>query len=119
MARYLMGIDNGLTVSKAAIFDLEGHEVAVAGRKTDISYPHPGWTERDMDTLWRSTAGAIREALSKAGVRPSDILAVGNSGHGNGLYLLDRAGRSPAPGYRIHGHPRGRHRRRMVSHWRA
>ncbi len=42
MAKYLMGIDNGLTVSKAAIFDLEGHEVAVASRKIEVQYPKPG-----------------------------------------------------------------------------
>ena len=42
MAQYLMGIDNGLTVSKAAIFDLAGREVAVAGHKVDLSYPRPG-----------------------------------------------------------------------------
>ncbi len=93
MRRYLMGIDNGLTLSKAAIFDLEGHEVAVAGLKSEISYPHPGWTERDMEALWLTTAEAIRRAIAQAGILPSEILAVGNSGHGNGIYLLDRKGR--------------------------
>jgi L-xylulokinase len=94
-----MGIDNGLTVSKAAIFDLDGREVAVAGRKTDLSYPHPGWTERDMEALWRTTADAIRQAIAQAGINPSDILAIGNSGHGNGLYLLDRTGGILRPGF--------------------
>jgi L-xylulokinase len=92
MDQYLMGIDNGLTVSKAAIFDLDGHEVAVAGRKTETTYPHPGWTERDMEALWRTTADAIRQAIAQAGIQASEILAIGNSGHGNGIYLLDREG---------------------------
>ena len=39
MPSYLMGIDNGLTVSKAAIFDLQGHEIAVQGHKVSLSYP--------------------------------------------------------------------------------
>jgi L-xylulokinase len=89
MGRYLMGIDNGLTVSKAAIFDLDGHEVAVAGRKTETTYPHPGWTERDMEALWRTTADAIRQAIAQAGIDAGEILAIGNSAHGNGIYLLD------------------------------
>jgi L-xylulokinase len=90
MAEYLMGIDNGLTVSKVAIFDLEGHEICTTSRKRDGSYPHPGWTERDIDTLWQDTAEAIREAITRSGIKPQEILAVGNAGHGNGVYLLDR-----------------------------
>jgi L-xylulokinase len=92
MAEYLMGIDNGLTLSKAAIFDLAGHEIAVAGRKIDLIYPHPGWTERDMAAVWQATAEAIRDAIAKAGIRPEEIIGIGNSGHGNGIYLLDKAG---------------------------
>ena len=56
MAEYLLGIDNGCTVSKAAIFDLEGREIQVAGRAIDLVYPHPGWTERSMDGIWLTTS---------------------------------------------------------------
>ncbi len=33
MAEYLLGVDNGNTVSKAALFDLDGREIQVASRK--------------------------------------------------------------------------------------
>ena len=92
MDRYLLGIDNGSTVSKAALFDLHGVEIAVASCKADTEYPHPGWTERDMEMLWQSTASAIREALAKSGVKPQEIAGIGNTGHGNGVYLLDKQG---------------------------
>ena len=94
MSQYLLGIDNGSTVSKAALFDLRGKEIAVASCKVETEYPHPGWTERDMEMLWLSTASAIREVLSSSGARPQDIAGIGNTGHGNGLYLLDKQGRS-------------------------
>jgi len=80
-------------VSKAAVYDLKGREIAVASCAADTEYPHPGWTERDMEVLWQSTASAIREVLAKAGVQPEEIAGIGNTGHGNGVYLLDRAGR--------------------------
>jgi L-xylulokinase len=32
MGQYLLGIDNGSTVSKAALFDLHGKEIAVASQ---------------------------------------------------------------------------------------
>ncbi|UCG23582.1 MAG: carbohydrate kinase [Chloroflexota bacterium] len=92
MGKYLLGIDNGSTVSKAALFDLQGKEITVASCAADTEYPHPGWTERGMDMLWRSTATAIREALDKSGVRPEEIAGIGNTGHGNGVYLLDKQG---------------------------
>jgi L-xylulokinase len=92
MAQYLMGVDNGLTVSKAAIFDLNGREVASQGHKVELSYPKPAWVERDSEVVWATTAQAIREAIEKAGIDARDIVAVGNSAHGNGMYLVDRDG---------------------------
>lgn len=92
MGKYLLGIDNGSTLSKAALFDLHGREIAVASCKADTEYPHPGWTERSMDLLWQSTASAIREVLAKSGIQPEEIAGIGNTGHGNGVYLLDKQG---------------------------
>jgi L-xylulokinase len=98
MAEYLLGIDNGSTVSKAAIFNLQGKEIAVASRTVEIDYPKPGWTERNMETIWSNTAEAIKEVLTQSGIAPGQILGVGNTGHGNGVYLLDRQGRPLRPG---------------------
>jgi L-xylulokinase len=97
MAKYLMGIDNGLTLSKVAVFDLEGRTVGVASRKIEVQYPKPGYTERDMDHVWQKTAEAVREVMDVSGIAPHDILAIGNAGHGNGLYVLDRDGRAFRP----------------------
>ena len=36
MAEYLLGIDNGSTVTKAALFDQEGREIRVASRGLGI-----------------------------------------------------------------------------------
>lgn len=93
MSKYLLGIDNGNTFSKAALFDFQGKEIAVANCAADTEYPHPGWTERDMEMLWQSTATAIRDVLAKVGAKPGEIAGIGNTGHGNGVYLLDKQGR--------------------------
>jgi L-xylulokinase len=92
MGKYLLGIDNGSTVSKAALFDFHGKEIAVASCKADTEYPHSGWTERGMEMLWQSTACAVQDVLSKSGAKPEDIAGIGNTGHGNGVYLLDKQG---------------------------
>ena len=92
MARYLLGTDNGCTVAKAALFSLEGKELAVASHKTDLLTPQPRHHERDVDALWQATARAIREVIRSAGVDPKEIAAVASAGHGNGLYLVDEGG---------------------------
>ncbi len=87
---YLLGIDNGLTNSKAVIFDHTGRAVATARRRVAQHMPQPHFVERDMIELWRATAEAIREAMEQAACRPDEILAVGATAHGDGLYLLDQ-----------------------------
>ena len=92
MSEYLLGIDNGNTISKAAIFDLQGREIQVTSRQVKSDFPHKGWTERSMDELWQSTASTIKDALSKSGIKPEHIIGIGTTGHGNGLYLIDKEG---------------------------
>ncbi|MFA6508457.1 MAG: FGGY family carbohydrate kinase, partial [Treponemataceae bacterium] len=92
MSKYFMGIDNGGTLCKAVIFDEHGAEVAGASRKLRMITPRAGFTERDMEELWTENAAAIREAITKSGVRASDIAGVACSGHGKGLYLWGKDG---------------------------
>lgn len=98
MTEYLLGIDNGSTVSKAAIFDLQGREVQIASRTVELDYPHPGWTERPMEKVWQRTAEAVKEAITKSGINPKQIIGIGTTGHGNGIYLLNKQGRPLCPG---------------------
>jgi len=93
-----MGIDNGGTVSKVVIFDTEGNEIQSSSRKVKAHYPQPGWTERDTERVWTSTAEAIRDALAQSGIDPAKVLAIGNTAHGNGIYLLDKHNEPLRPG---------------------
>ena len=86
----LLGIDSGLTVTKAVIFDVDGSTLAVARRRVAQSFPCPRHVERDMDEFWNATADAIAEALAKSGRPASDILAIATTAHGDGIYMLDR-----------------------------
>ena len=89
----ILGIDNGLTVTKAVVFDASGTPLAVARRRLPQLMPRPRHVERDMNALWAATAEAIAEALAISG-RAADIAAVAATAHGDGLYLLDRDGRA-------------------------
>ena len=86
--KYLMGIDNGGTFSKAAIFDENGMQISVASVPTVTITPKPGYTERDMNELWEVNAEAIRKSIEKSGIDPKNIAGISFSGHGKGLYLV-------------------------------
>lgn len=91
--KYLVGIDNGGTFSKAAVFDEDGNQLSVASVGTVTITPKPGYTERDMEQLWRVNAEAVRTAIARSGIAPADIAGVSFSGHGKGLYLVTEEGK--------------------------
>ena len=86
---YLIGIDAGHTVIKAAVFDARGTEIGRGARPTATFSRHPRWQERDMDVVWDSAAGAIADALIDAGITGGQVAAIGIGAHGDGLYLVD------------------------------
>ncbi len=93
MSQYVLCVDRGTTGIKATLFDLQANEVACGAEPCPpIEKPHAGWCEQDLDLVWEKTVIAIRKLLAQ-GYDSKDIAAIGVSGMGNGLNLLDREGR--------------------------
>ena len=93
----IMGLDIGLTVTKAVVFDCAGRPLAIARRRIPQNMPAPRHVERDMAALWSATAQAMAEAAAQSG-QPDRIAAIGVTAHGDGLYLLDKDGAPLGPG---------------------
>ena len=98
MKKYAIGLDNGGTVSKAAVFDMQGHQVASASRQTPLLTPKPGYTERDMEGLWQSNCECVRDVLRSSGISTADIIGISVCGHGKGLYAWGKNGLPAYPG---------------------
>ncbi|MEF3274594.1 MAG: carbohydrate kinase [Chloroflexus sp.] len=75
--RYILAIDQGGSGSRAVIYDDEGHVRGYGYRAVGRVSPQPGWVEQRPASVARSVAEAIQEALTRAGVRGSDLLACG------------------------------------------
>ena len=92
--QYILGIDNGGSKTKCALFDLQGNEVAVSSRQAPLIIPQPGMTERDPELVWQTNVELIREVLQISGANPRDIIGIGLTGYGNGMCLVDADGKA-------------------------
>ncbi|MAT55329.1 MAG: glycerol kinase [Saprospirales bacterium] len=77
MSRYILAFDQGTTSSRSIVFDENGHIISVAQKEFTQHYPHPGWVEHDPDEIWQSQMETAKDAIRKAGISPSEILAIG------------------------------------------
>jgi xylulokinase len=58
---------------------MEGNIVASDYREYGASYPKPGWVDQDLEFLISQTEEACKACVTKSGVSPKDIAAVGFS----------------------------------------
>jgi L-xylulokinase len=91
--QHIIAFDAGGTAVKAALYDERGVERAAAAVGMAPLHPAPGSLERDPDAMWAAVCDVARRVLSTSGVAPASIAAVGLTGYGNGLFLIDRDGR--------------------------
>jgi xylulokinase len=89
---YWLGIDVGTGGSRALLVDAAGREAAaVTSPHEDIAMERPLWAEQRPEDWARASMEAVREALSAAGIKGSQVRGVGLSGQMHGLVMLDGA----------------------------
>jgi glycerol kinase len=88
---YVLSIDQGTTSTRSIIFDADGHAVVIARREFAQHHPQDGWVEHDPEDIWRDVVAVVREALDTAGLRPSDVAAVGITNQRETVVVWDRA----------------------------
>ncbi len=98
MSRYLLGIDAGSSVTKAALYTRDGSEVASARQRIALDRPRPGWCETDPEAAWGAMCWAVRSLILQSGVDAGEIAAVGLSAAMVGAWLADAEGRAQRPG---------------------
>ena len=89
---FLLAVDAGTSRCKAAVFDVDGREIATASRPTTLRRPHSGWSELDPEEAWSAAVTVIREAVGTSGVDPASIRAIGLSAAMVGAWVLDANG---------------------------
>jgi glycerol kinase len=90
MARYILALDQGTTSSRAIVFDESGRSVASAQKEYPQLYPQPGWVEHNPMDIWSSQISVAAEAIAKAGIRSSDLAAIGLTNQRETTLIWDR-----------------------------
>ena len=91
----LLGIDEGTSAVKAALYDGDLRTVAEARREKPLSHPQPGWVEQDPETILTAVVDAVREVMEQA---PAPITACGLDHQGESILAWDaESGRPLTP----------------------
>jgi glycerol kinase len=77
MKDFILALDQGTTSSRAIVFNHDGITVAAAQKEFSQIYPQPGWVEHDPEEIWSTQAGVALEAITKAGLKSTDVAAIG------------------------------------------
>lgn len=87
---YLLSLDQGTTSSRALILDTAGNICAIAQKEFKQHFPRSGLVEHDPEEIWSSQYSVAVEVLAKAGLKASDIAAIGISNQRETTIIWDR-----------------------------
>lgn len=87
---YILSLDQGTTSSRAILFDQQGRIKTIAQKEFEQIFPRPGWVEHDPKEIWSSQVAVATEALTRAGVRPRDVAAIGITNQRETAVVWDR-----------------------------
>ena len=91
-ARLLLGIDEGTTAVKAALFDERLRPVREARRDKRSRHPRPGWVEQDGEEVLGAVVEAVAELLDDA---PGEVVACGLDHQGESVLAWDAESGAP------------------------
>jgi glycerol kinase len=75
--RYVLSVDQGTTSCRATVLDAKLKVCGVGQKEFTQFFPRPGWVEHDLNEIWTTTEWCIARALRAAGLKGSDLAAVG------------------------------------------
>jgi glycerol kinase len=90
MNEYIGAIDQGTTSTRFIIFDRQGRIKGMDQKEHRQIFPRPGWVEHDPMQIWHNTRDVIQGALAKAGIKGSQLTAVGITNQRETTVVWDR-----------------------------
>ena len=93
--RYIGALDQGTTSSRFMVFDETGTVVGSAQEEHQQIMPNPGWVEHNPLEIWAKVSTVISAALTDAGIKGSDLSAIGITNQRETTVAWDRVTGKP------------------------
>ncbi|ALS96972.1 glycerol kinase GlpK [Lacimicrobium alkaliphilum] len=90
MSRYLLGIDQGTTSSRAILLNPQGQIVDMVQQEFPQHYPQSGWVEHCPEDLWLSILYCCTTLLSRHKLSGKDIIGLGISNQRETTLVWDK-----------------------------
>jgi xylulokinase len=86
-----VGIDAGTTGCTVMIFDEAGNALGHGYEEYPCTSPNPGWSEQDVEAVWKGICNASRQAVKMAALPADAYRSVGLSSQRGTFIFLDDA----------------------------
>ncbi|MEM0440198.1 MAG: FGGY family carbohydrate kinase [Candidatus Caldarchaeum sp.] len=86
----MIGVDIGTAGTKAAVFDVNGNQLATAYEESRLLYPRVGWVEQEPEDFLLTTFNTVRQVVKKSGINPREVAAMAFSGQMAGILAIDK-----------------------------
>ncbi len=95
MAKYVMALDAGTTSNRCILFNEKGEICSVDQKEFTQIYPEAGWVEHDPEEIWSTQYEVAKGAMTKLGVGPQDIAAIGITNQRETTIVWDKTTGTP------------------------
>lgn len=95
MKKYILSLDEGTTSARAILFDKNAKPISVAQHEFTQIYPKPSYVEHDPLEIYSAQVCALSECITRAGVDPKEIAAVGITNQRETVIVWDKVTGEP------------------------
>ncbi|PRY20645.1 glycerol kinase [Aliiruegeria haliotis] len=92
---HILAIDQGTTSSRAILFNRDMQIVATEQEEFPQHFPASGWVEHDPADLWGTVERTCTAVIAQAGLKASDVVAIGITNQRETTLVWDRATGEP------------------------
>ncbi|KXI27596.1 glycerol kinase [Paraglaciecola hydrolytica] len=77
------------------LFSLDGKPCFSAQQEFTQHYPNNGWVEHDPEEIWQSVVSSCRDVISKANIKPRQIISIGITNQRETTLVWDKTTGTP------------------------
>jgi glycerol kinase len=93
--QYVAAIDQGTASSRCMVFDRSARIVSISQKEHQHLFPRPGWVEHDPEEIWRNVEEVVQDALDKAQLELSHVVALGIANQRESTLVWERQSGAP------------------------